>query len=400
MRPGELEESPYARAGGRLPRDPAPNPGLGADRAPLPSDRRRGRRPTPRTLARALPALLVAAGIGYDLLTPRAFTAVPFFTAAPLIAAPLSSLRTTLLTGLAALVATVVVTTRTGPATDVHTITEVVTVATVAVLAAAINRVLRLGDQRLASAREIAEAAQRAVLPEPDDRIAGFDIAARYEAAQEDAFIGGDLYAVQNSPHGVRLVVGDVRGKGMGAVAAVAVVIGAFREAAEQETTLEAVAARLERALAREGTRRDGTDAFEGFTTAVLAELPHGGSGDGVVRIVNRGHPPPLLLHDDGTLRTLAAHEPALPLGMGDLGRWPDRATESGFPSGATLLLYTDGLSEARDAHGRFYDPLRRLAGRRFPDPRALLGRLAAEVRRHSGGGMTDDMALLAVRRP
>ncbi|MFF4040510.1 PP2C family protein-serine/threonine phosphatase [Streptomyces sp. NPDC001816] len=403
MRPGELEESPYARAGSRLPRDRAPNPGPGSDRAPLPSGRRRGRHPTPRALARALPALLVAAGIGYDLLTPRAFTAVPFFTAAPLIAAPLSSLRTTLLTGLAALVATVVVTTRTGPPTDVHTITEIVTVATVAVLAAAINRVLRLGDQRLASAREIAEAAQRAVVPEPDDRIAGFDIAARYEAAQEDAFIGGDLYAVQDSPHGVRLVVGDVRGKGMDAVAAVAVVIGAFREAAEQETTLEAVAARLERALAREGTRRDGTDAFEGFTTAVLAELPHGGSGgsdDGVVRIVNRGHPPPLLLHDDGTLRTLAAHEPALPLGMADLGRWPDRATESGFPSGATLLLYTDGLSEARDAHGRFYDPLRRLAGRRFPDPRALLGRLAAEVRRHSGGGMTDDMALLAVRRP
>ncbi|MFJ5968286.1 PP2C family protein-serine/threonine phosphatase [Streptomyces sp. NPDC093060] len=399
MRPGELEESPYARADGRLPRDPAPAPGLGADRAPLSPDRRRGRRPTSRTLARALPALLIAAGVGYDLLTPRAFTAVPFFTAAPLIAAPLSSLRTTLLTGLAALVATVVVCTQFGPAVDVHTITEIVTVATVAVLAAAINRVLRLGDQRLASAREIAEAAQRAVLPEPDDRIAGFDIAARYEAAQEGAFIGGDLYAVQDSPHGVRLIVGDVRGKGMGAVAAVAVVIGAFREAAEQETTLEAVAARLERALAREGTRRDGIDAFEGFTTAVLAELPHGG-GDGVVRIVNRGHPPPLLLHDDGTLRTLAAHEPALPLGMADLGLWPDRATESGFPSGATLLLYTDGLSEARDAHGRFYDPLRRLAGRRFPDPRSLLGRLAAEVRRHSGGGMTDDMALLAVRRP
>ena len=124
------------------------------------------------------------------------------------------------------------------------------------------------------------------------------------------------------------------------------------------------------------------------------------GSDEGVVRIVNRGHPPPLLLHDDGTLRTLAAPEPALPLGMAELGRWPDRAIESGFPSGATLLLYTDGLSEARDAHGRFYDPPRRLAGRRFPDPRSLLGRLAAEVRRHSGGGMTDDMALLAVRRP
>ncbi|MFF7977101.1 SpoIIE family protein phosphatase [Streptomyces sp. NPDC007905] len=397
MRPGEVEESPYARAAGRLPGDPVPDPGLGHARVPLPPGPRRGSRPTPRTLARALPALLIAGGILYDLLTPRDFTAVPFFTAAPLVAAPLSALRATVLTGLAALVATFAVHARYGTGTDVSLVTEVVTVATVALLAAAINRVVRLGDRRLASAREIAEAAQRAVLPEPAARIAGFDIAARYEAAQEDAFIGGDLYAVQDSPHGVRLVVGDVRGKGMGAVAAVAVVIGAFREAAEQESTLEAVAERLEGALAREGTRRDGIDAVESFTTAVLAELPHGG---GVVRIVNRGHPPPLLLHDDGTLRSLTPQEPALPLGMSDLGRWPDRATEFGFPSGATLLVYTDGLSEARDAHGRFYDPWRRLAGRRFHDPRTLVVRLAAEVRRHSGGGMTDDMALLAVRRP
>ena len=398
MRPGEVEESPYARAGGRLPDgpvpDPDPDPGLGAGPAPLPPER--CRRPVARTAPRALSLLLIAGGLLYDLLTPRDFTAVPFFTAAPLVAAPLTSLRTTLLTGLAALAATYVVHAHFGTGLDVNTVTQIVTVATVALLAVAINRVVRLGDRRLASVREIAEAAQRAVLPEPAPRIAGLDIAARYEAAQEGAFIGGDLYAVQDGPHGVRLVVGDVRGKGMGAVGAVAVVIGAFREAAEQEATLEAVAGRLERALAREGTRRDGVDALEGFTTVVLAELPH---GEGVVRIVNRGHPPPLLLHADGTLRALTADEPALPLGMGDLGRWPDRAAETRFPNGATLLLYTDGLTEARDAHGRFYDPVRRLAGRRFPDPRTLLTRLAAEVRRHSGGGMADDMALLAVRR-
>ncbi|OLZ68630.1 hypothetical protein AV521_21150 [Streptomyces sp. IMTB 2501] len=392
MRSGEVEESPYARAGGRLPGDPVPDPGLGDETAPpLP------RRFTPRALARALPALLIAGGVLYGLLTPREFTAVPFFTAAPLIAAPLSSLRTTVLTGLAAVAAMYAVHTRGGEHPAVATVTDVVTVATVALLAVAINRVVRIGDRRLASAREIAEAAQRALLPEPAERIGGFEIAARYEAARQDAFIGGDLYAVQDSPRGVRLVVGDVRGKGLGAVAAVAVVIGAFREAAEQEATLEAVAQRLERALAREGTRRDGVDAFEGFTTAVLVELPH---GDGVVRIVNRGHPSPLLLYADGTLRTLAAPDPALPLGMGDLGMWPDRAQQEAFPSGATLLLHTDGLSEARDTHGRFYDPERRLAGRTFPAPVVLLDRLADEVRRHSGGGMTDDMALLAVRRP
>jgi serine phosphatase RsbU (regulator of sigma subunit) len=314
------------------------------------------------------------------------------------VAAPLFSRRGTLLTGLASVAAVFGVHLAFGALARVDAITELVTVATVAALAVLINGLVRRTGERLASAREIAEAAQRAVLPEPAERIGGFEIAACYEAAQADAFIGGDLYAVQDSPHGLRLVVGDVRGKGMGAVAAVAVVIGAFREAAEQEATLEAVAQRLERALAREGTRREGLDAFEGFTTAVLAELPH---GDGIVRIVNRGHPPPLLLYADGSLRTLLpTREYSLPLGMGELGVWPDRAEEVVLPGGATLLFYTDGLTEARDAHGEFYDPGVRLAGRTFPRPAELLAALADEVRRHSGGGMADDLALLAVRRP
>ncbi|MBG0854193.1 serine/threonine-protein phosphatase [Streptomyces spinoverrucosus] len=350
-----------------------------------------------RTIVRALPVLLLLIGGCYDYFTPRGFTAAPFLTAAPLIAAPLLSRRATLLTGVAAVAVVLALHIRYGTLPHVDAFTETLTVATVAALAVLINVLVRRSHARLDSAWEIAEAAQLAVLPEPMELIGGFEIAARYEAAQADAFIGGDLYAVQDSPYGVRLVVGDVRGKGMGAVAAVAVVIGAFREAAEHETTLEAVAQRLERALTREGTRRDRIDAFEGFTTAVLAELPH---DDGVVRILNRGHPPPLMLYADGTVSPLPARDPALPLGMGELGAWPDRAEESRFPGGATLLLYTDGLSEARDTRGAFYDPAVRLAGRTFGGPGELLCVVAEEVRRHSGGGATDDMALLAVRRP
>jgi serine phosphatase RsbU (regulator of sigma subunit) len=85
---------------------------------------------------------------------------------------------------------------------------------------------------------------------------------------------------------------------------------------------------------------------------------------------------------------------------MGDLGMWPDRVEETGLPPGATLLFYTDGLSEARDARGRFFDPERRLSGRSFGDPDLLVATVAEEVRRYSGGGTTDDMALLAVHRP
>ncbi|MGW8356197.1 PP2C family protein-serine/threonine phosphatase [Streptomyces wedmorensis] len=356
-----------------------------------------------RRFIRALPPLVIVGGVVYDVATPPAYTAAPLFSAAPLIAAPFFSLLTTLLTGIAAVLASVGLHVYNGTADEIPALTETLTVLTVSALALLINRVVRRSGKQLASARVIAETAQKAVLPMPAERIGGLQCAARYEAAQADAFIGGDLFAVQDTPHGVRLVVGDVRGKGLDAVEAVAVVIGAFREAAEQERNLEGVAQRLERALAREGTRRHGLDAFEGFTTAVLAEIPRtDGSGTfgGFVRVVNRGHPPPLLLYADGRLDLMEPGEAALPLGMGDLAVWPDRAEAKPYPPGATLLFYTDGLSEARNAQGVFYDPAERLAGRIFPGPEELLDALVDDVRLHTGGGSTDDMALLAVSRP
>ncbi|MFD9816242.1 PP2C family protein-serine/threonine phosphatase [Streptomyces sp. NPDC059080] len=363
---------------------------------------RRARRaqmsPLGRRLARWLPALLIIGGIVFELVAPARFTASPFFSAAPLVAAPLYSLRNTALTALAALLGELGAALFTDVPDTSLSVTEVFTVFVVAVLALGINRVVRLSDARLASVRDVSEAAQRAVLPTPPERIGGLAVAARYVGAQADARIGGDLYAVQETPHGVRLIVGDVRGKGLEAVEAAVIVIGAFREAAEQEATLEAVAGRLERALQREGRRREGVDQYEGFTTAVLAEIPSGERA--ALRVLNRGHPPPLLLAPDGGLRTVVPAVHALPLGMSEVAGWPDRADEVFFPAGAVLLLFTDGLTEARNRTGEFYDPVARLRGRVFPGPDRLLDTLVAEVTRHTGGAGADDMALLAVQRP
>ncbi|MCX4788176.1 MULTISPECIES: PP2C family protein-serine/threonine phosphatase [unclassified Streptomyces] len=349
-----------------------------------------------RRFVRAMPAVMILGGLVFDFLTPPTFTAIPLFVAAPLIAAPFFSLSRTICTGVASMLAVVVLRLYSNTLPDIVPLIELLTLATVSVLAVVINGVVRRSSEQLASARVIAETAMRAVLPKPSDRIGGLHVAARYEAAQADEFVGGDLFAVTDSPYGVRLVVGDVRGKGLDAVESVAVIIGAFREAAEQERSLEGVAQRLERALAREGTRRGGLDAVEGFITAVLAEIPAGLSR---VRVVNRGHPEPILLHPDGALDVLGPTVPALPLGM-DLGAWPDRSDEWDLPAGATLLLYTDGLSEARNTDGVFYDPAARLRGRIFPGPEELLSALTDDVRLHTGGETTDDMALLAVVRP
>ncbi|MGW0850388.1 PP2C family protein-serine/threonine phosphatase [Streptomyces sp. NPDC002624] len=357
----------------------------------------RGRRGAgSRRFVRALPVAMIVIGVVFDLFTPPSFTAVPMFAAAPLIAAPFFGLATTIRVGIAAVLAVAGIRFYTGDLIEVVSLIEMITVLTVAVQACVINRVVRRGNKQLASARMIAETAMRAVLPAPAERIGGLQVAARYEAAQADEFVGGDLYAAADTPYGVRLVLGDVRGKGLQAVGAVAVVIGAFREAAEQEKSLEGVAQRLERALARESTRGGGFDAFEEFVTAVLAEIPPGGQ---LVRTVNRGHPDPLLLYRDGAVDALTPSEAALPLGMG-LGVRPDRSDEWELPAGGTLLFYTDGLSEARDAEGVFYDPAERLRGRLFPGPEELLSALTDDVRLHTGGESTDDMALLAVARP
>ncbi|MEV6259161.1 PP2C family protein-serine/threonine phosphatase [Streptomyces sp. NPDC051784] len=345
---------------------------------------------------RYLPALMICVGVVLDTVTPSEVTAVPLFAAAPLIAAPFFSLASTVRTGVAAFLVVLAIRISDGRLGEVVPLTDLLTVLTVSALSLVINRVVRRGNEQLASARVIAETAMRAVLPAPEERIGGLLVAARYEAAQADEFVGGDLFAVADTPFGVRLVVGDVRGKGLDSVAAVAVVIGAFREAAEQERSLEGVAQRLERALAREGARRGGFDSVEGFVTAVLAEVP---TGSDILRVVNRGHPEPLVLHADGSLDVLSPTEPALPLGMG-LDSGPDRSDEWTLPAGATFLAFTDGLSEARNADGVFYDPAARLRGRLFPGPEEMLSALTDDVRLHTGGRSTDDLALLAVGRP
>lgn len=355
-----------------------------------------------RRHAKALPALFILVGTALDLLLPDV-TISATFAAAPLTAAALLSTRGTVITGI---VSSVVLSLLTvfydEDAVTLQGELRAVTVITVSVFAVGVNYVLRRTDRQLATARVVAEAAQLAVLPTPPARVHGLKTAARYQAAQADARIGGDFYVVQETPHGIRMIVGDVRGKGLGAVEAVVIVIGAFREAAETETTLAGVAARLDRALDREGGRRLGESQFEGFTTAVLAEVcvdPDGPPGaPATLRLVNRGHPAPLLL-DRGRVHRLEPTLPALPLGVTELGVTPDRTDEAPFPLGSQLLLYTDGMSEARNGEGVFYDPVERLTGRTFVDPDELVDMLVEDVRTHTGGGADDDMALLAVDR-
>jgi len=192
---------------------------------------------------------------------------------------------------------------------------------------------------RLARVMRVAEAAQHAILAVPPPLLGGTALSARYVSAAKEALVGGDLYEVVRRDDAVRLLIGDVKGKGLGAVRIATVVLGEFRAAAADLADLCEVAAQLDRRLRPYLGEED-------FVTALVAEI----RDDGVFSIVNCGHPAPLVVADG---RVREVHGPiSLPLG---LGASPE-LTSGTLTVGDRLLLYTDGIIEARTADGRFVD--------------------------------------------
>ncbi|UAL65802.1 serine/threonine-protein phosphatase [Streptomyces angustmyceticus] len=355
---------------------------------------------------RWVPAVVIALAALVDVLTPRAVSSAPLLAVAPVAAVSLLTPWGIVGIGVAAMAVQTGLAFVDGTYNWQGDAAVQITLAAVTVLAVGLNRSLRSQHVSANRARYAAEVAQRAVLPTPPSRLGDLRIAARYVPAEDMALIGGDLYVMQETPYGVRAMVGDVRGKGLSAVTAVSVDIGVFRYAADHEADLPALVDCMEEALLRESQRREGLDATEGFTTALIVEFSDDLSQ---VRIVNRGHPAPLLLYTDGRARALAPAEEAPPLGIASLGSWTSPVETHTFPPGAMLLCFTDGVTEARDPTGAFYDPAERVPRMtqsymrqtgHFPDPSTVLDLLAHDVSRHSGGAPQDDQALLALHRP
>ncbi|MGC5343047.1 PP2C family protein-serine/threonine phosphatase [Streptomyces sp. DT171] len=344
-----------------------------------------------------LTVLALVAGVILNRFGPQPYMGLPLLAAAPLMAGATLTFRATLGVALFTCLSSVLLDVEQArPATAFYI--DVALIGVIGLLALGTNQLIVRQRRELALARGVAEAVQRAVLPDPPRRIGPLTVAAGYTAAQAEALIGGDLYAVQDTPFGVRAIIGDVRGKGVQAVATVSVAIGAFCQEAENAPTLVELARRMDDALAREAIRSGRAGSTEDFTTAVLAEVSADG---GSVTLVNRGHPPPYLVHG-GRFERLDPEVPELPLGTG-LGT---AAVEAGpatvvpFPAGASLLFVTDGVTEARNERGVFYDPAAspRLA-RKFGDPDSLVDALTRDVERWMAGAHHDDMAILVVTR-
>lgn len=323
------------------------------------------------------------------VFTPRDVAISRMLPAAPALAASSWSVAATVGLGLLALVVVVIV--------DLvyHQHAVLFTGAAIAAVTAAAGYAchIRLVRERaLLQVRSVAEAAQSVVLRPVPPRIGGMCVRTLYLAAAAEARIGGDLYEVADTPYGVRLLIGDVRGKGLSAVGVAGAVVNSFREAAYDEPDLASLARRLDTSLVRYGESFPSGESAERFATAVLAQIPHGG---GAATVLNCGHPPPVLIRG----REVRALEPATaspPLNMaGLLGG--DYAVETlALVPGDQLLLYTDGVTETRDHGGRFF-PLLAWLGGLDPVPPGRLLDLLHDRLISFGDGLDDDIAALVV---
>jgi hypothetical protein len=191
--------------------------------------------------------------------------------------------------------------------------------------------------QRIAELLQLASVAQQAVLRPLGPQVGSLAVAGRYISATAAADIGGDIYEALDTPYGVRIIIGDVRGKGLDAVRLASIVLGSYRHVAYERSDLRAIVTDLDRTVAR-------SVGDEDFVTAALVE-----ERGGTLTIVNCGHPAPLLLRR-GQVITLEPPAPAPPLGFMPVARPRVERLEPGD----RLLLFTDGLGEAR-RDGEFF---------------------------------------------
>ncbi|MFF8395362.1 PP2C family protein-serine/threonine phosphatase [Streptomyces sp. NPDC016172] len=335
-----------------------------------------------------LPVLVVALVVSVDLVGGAGMIWLPLLAAGPALAATTNGPRGVLCIGFLAAALGVTLGLRDG--VPFRELAAVLSALAAVTLASGLASTLRGRRERvLAAVRSVAETAQHALLRPVPSTVGPFQAAVRYSAAAAEARIGGDLYALIPTPHGVRLIVGDVRGKGLPAVGTAALVLGVFREAAHDEADLLAVVDRIERSLARNLGHDD-------FVTAVVAGYPRAGH----LEVVNCGHAPPLLVRASGSITAVEPTHPAPPLGLRALTGHTPGLQALPFDDGDQLLLYTDGVTEARDGGRAFYPLTEGLKRHVSHEPAHTVGALHDELLAHVGGRLHDDAALLLIRKP
>ncbi|MER6530456.1 PP2C family protein-serine/threonine phosphatase [Streptomyces sp. NPDC001508] len=349
-----------------------------------------------------LPVALIAAITVVEVHSPQGFHLASALVIAPALTASFAGPRTTAAVGALTVVAQSLIGLLHGELTTANRIVQLITLTVLSVLVVIYCAIRDRRHAQLVRVRSVAEAAQHVLMWPLPEQMGFVRIASLYLAAEDEAQIGGDLYAATRAFGGVRVLIGDVRGKGLSAIGEAATLLGAFREAAPRRPVLTDLAESLEQSVQRYAAESEPPEeAGERFATALLVEIP---DGHPVVRMATCGHPPPLLLCQ-GRKVTVPTLRPSPPLGVRDCGLVPgcgpaDRELdEIPFEPGDTLLLYTDGVIEARDADGRFYPLAERVARWCDAPPDTLVQHVQRDLVAHTGGRLDDDAALVVLHR-
>ncbi|MCX5285176.1 serine/threonine-protein phosphatase [Streptomyces sp. NBC_00198] len=353
--------------------------------------------PTGRGLV-AIPLALIVVIAVVDIRSPADVHLGPLLVIAPTLTASFAGPLLTALVGLLAVVAQVVIAVFHGGLTTTNHMAQIIALIVLSALVVFVCHVRERRARELVRARSVAETAQRVLLRPPPRRIGPLRTAWLYLAAEDDTQIGGDLFAVTRATGAsTRVIIGDVRGKGLAAIGEASVVLGAFREGAHRYATLPELTAALEVSVCRDLDEVADTehDPGEHFTTALVLDIP---DTDAEVGMINCGHPPPLLLRDR-EVTVLNAQHPVPPLGMCELPAASHHTDPFTFEAGDLLLLYTDGVIEARSPSGAFYPLAERLASFPASGPDTLLRRIHDDLVRHIGDEPADDAALLVIER-
>jgi PAS domain S-box-containing protein len=236
-----------------------------------------------------------------------------------------------------------------------------------------------------AAEHDISATLQKALLTTPTD-IDGVMFGHLYRSATaEAAEVGGDFYDVFEIEHGnVGILIGDVSGKGLRAATLTSLIRNTIRAYAYQNDQPSEVVAKTNKLILK--TPPEGA-----FVTLFFGLLE---TASGRLTYCDAGHPPPLIKRVGGDTFALSVDSPAL-------GIFPELAYEDRterLERGDILLLYTDGLIEARRDHD-FFGEQRAIDFVRnsMAETRQLPEAIYSEVIRFTGGRLNDDVALLAV---
>ena len=248
----------------------------------------------PGAVAVAVPFCLMALVVVADVLAGPQIGLLPLLSLGPALAPVSLGPARTMLTGGLAVVLSLLLAIYDGIGFTVHAVVAVTTIVGATAAGVLASAARQRGERELVNVRAVADVAQRVLLRQVPRRVGQLRIAMRYISAAAAARIGGDLYDVVAVAGTARLIVADVQGKGLAAVQTAAVVLASFRESAYYAPDLAGVAEHIELSLVHQGPEGK-------FVTAIMAEIDQESTE---IRLLNCGHPPPLLV--SGELARLA----------------------------------------------------------------------------------------------